>query len=179
MKRAIILHGTMILLAAGTLAAADSPNTDPGSEDLYRGNELSLDGFGSAALGQQTLDHLTRRRINQDARLGAGAGLNYFITRNLGVGADAYTENTAHRLIDNVSGNLILRLPLGESGVAPYIFGGGGHKFDPVEANFGQAGAGLEIRFTPHFGIFADGRYVFPNKIRDYGLARAGFRVAF
>ncbi len=192
MKKSILIQGALFILAAGTVLGADDMSTtttttttgsnvhyDPHAEDLFRANELSLDGFGTVALGQQTLDHISRQRINQNARLGIGGGLNYFFTRNIGVGGEAYTENTSHNFIDDVSGNLIGRLPLGQSGFAPYIFGGGGHKFDPVEASFLQAGGGFEFRFTHNIGVFADARFVFINKISDYGLGRAGLRIAF
>ena len=111
--------------------------------------------------------------------LGGGLGLNYFFTRNLGVGAEAYSENTTGTFIDNASGNLILRLPLGQCGFAPYIFGGGGHQFDAAKLWFGQGGAGLEYRFTPHIGMFLDARMVWPNETKYYGVARLGVRFAF
>jgi hypothetical protein len=74
---------------------------------------------------------------------------------------------------------LILRLPLGQSGFAPYIFGGGGHQFDAVKLWFGQAGAGMEYRFTRHVGVFLDARTVWPNETKFYGVARAGMRFSF
>jgi hypothetical protein len=106
-------------------------------------------------------------------------GINYFITRYIGIGAEAYSENTTGTFIDNASANLILRLPLGESGFAPYAFGGGGHEFDQGKFWFGQAGAGMEYRFCPHVGVFLDARAVWPNETKSSGLARLGLRFAF
>jgi len=74
------------------------------------------------------------------------------------------------------SGSLIFRLPIGETGLAPYAFCGGGYQFDPVDTSFLHAGAGLEYRFTHNVGIFVDGRWVWSDRDRNYGLARAGFR---
>ncbi len=111
--------------------------------------------------------------------LGAGLGVNYFILRYVGVGGDLYTENTAHDLVDNASGNVIFRYPIGQTGLAPYVYGGGGYKWDPVQTAFGQVGGGLEFRFTPHIGVFVDARYVLADRIRDYGVGRAGVRFAF
>jgi hypothetical protein len=74
---------------------------------------------------------------------------------------------------------LILRLPLGQSGLAPYVFGGGGHQFDQAKFWFGQGGAGMEYRFTPHMGIFSDARGVVPNQTKYYGVARLGLGFAF
>src|SRR5205823_5272640 len=130
MKNATLIKGTILLLAAGTAWGADGMRYD--QSEKYRAIEFSVDLFGTASIGQTTINHLSGERISQDARLGAGAGLNYFFSRNLGIGGEAYTENTHHNFIDNASGSLIFRIPLGQSGVAPYVFGGGGRQFDPI-----------------------------------------------
>lgn len=149
------------------------------ADGLYRCNELSLDAFGTASLGRYTIEHWSVSRVRHNTEFGAGVGLNYFITRNLGIGADVYSENTSGPFIDSASANLILRLPLGHCGFAPYLFGGGGHQFDLARAYFGQAGAGLEYRFTRQLGAFVDARGVLPDKARGYGLARLGLLFAF
>jgi hypothetical protein len=147
--------------------------------DYYRSSELSMDAFGTASLGKYTLNHLSNARVRQNTRLGAGVGLSYFITRNIGIGAEAYSENTTGVFVDSASANLILRLPLGQSGLAPYVFGGGGHQFDRLKVWFGQAGVGMEYRFCPHVGVFVDARGVVPNETKYYGVARLGLRFAF
>jgi hypothetical protein len=48
-----------------------------------------------------------------------------------------------------------------------------------AKLSFGQAGAGMEYRFTPHVGVFLDARAVWPNETKYYGVARAGLRFAF
>jgi len=171
------------MLAATSALGDENASNDQGVHhdqgDYYRSSELSVDAFGSGSLGEYTLDHLSSERVRKNIRLGAGAGANYFITRNIGIGADAYSENTTGAFIDSASGNLILRLPLGQSGFAPYVFGGGGHQFDMGQMWFGQAGGGMEYRFTRHVGVFIDGRGVLPNETKLYGVARAGMRFAF
>ena len=189
MKNALITSGAMLLIAAGSVLAADdmsANNTssrtmryDDSTTGIYRANELSIDGFGTDSIGHYTINHLSGDRVWHSSRLGAGLGLNYFITRYVGIGGDAYTENTAHNFVDNASVNLIFRIPIGETGLAPYVYGGGGHKFDPINATFWQLGVGLEYRFTPHFGLFVDARYVNAEKISDYGVGRVGARFAF
>jgi hypothetical protein len=154
------------------LTLADTP-------EMYRAPELSLDGFGSMSIGQQTIAHPSGDRIRHDARFGAGAGINFFFLRMVGIGGDVYSEDTHHNFIDKVSGNLIVRFPVMDTGFAPYIFGGGGYAFDQVPGKFAQGGAGLEFRFTQNIGIFVDGRYVLAHKIDNYGLGRAGLRIAF
>jgi hypothetical protein len=175
------------LVTESSTTTADSGSgavtKDNGSQneqtDLYRGNELSVDAFGTASLGQYNIEHPSNREIRQDTKFGAGAGLSYYITRYIGIGAEAYSQNTTGTFIDSASANLMLRLPLGQSGFAPYIFGGGGHQFDQTDFWFGQAGGGMEYRFCPHMGVFLDARAVWPNETKNYGVARLGLRFAF
>ena len=164
------------MLAATSALAQDNVSNNQGD---YRSNELSVDAFGTGSLGEYTLQHLSSDRVRQNVRFGVGAGINYFFTRNIGIGADAYSENTTGAFVDSASASLILRLPLGQSGFAPYAFGGGGHQFDMAQLWFGQFGAGMEYRFTPHVGIFVDARAVVPNETRYYGVGRLGLRFAF
>ncbi len=181
MKR---LNQLMMTAAIGTLSAAslahaaDSDNASS-TTPLYREHEFSIDAFGSGSINQETIDNLSGNRVKQDARLGAGGGVNLFLSRYIGIGGDAYSENTAQHFIDSASGSLILRVPLGETGLAPYVFGGAGWQFDEVSQRFAQAGGGLEFRFTHHVGIFVDARYVFADKTDNYGVGRAGLRFSF
>ncbi len=177
MKSGILIAGIAFGLASGAALAADEAGNT--QVERYSAYETDLDLFGSASVGQETIDHFSTTRVKHNARLGAGAGLSYFVTRNIGFGVDAYSENTRHSFIDSASGNLIFRVPLGNSGFAPYAYGGGGHEFDLNDAWFAQAGAGIEYRFTHNVGIFTDARYVFVEKTKDYGVVRAGLRLAF
>jgi hypothetical protein len=168
---------------APVLVADNENNNDQDrqrhADELYRCYELSVDAFGTASLGQYTIEHWSNSRVRDNTQGGAGVGLNYFITRNFGIGADAYSENTSGPFIDSVEGNLILRFPLGQCGLAPYVFAGGGNQFDLVKTYFGQAGAGLEFRFTRQIGMFVDARAVLPNETKGFGVGRLGMRFAF
>jgi len=155
----------------------DAPGENASS--WYKDQELSLDFFGSGSVGQQTIDHLSGSRVSDNVRLGLGVGVNYFFTRYVGVGADAYTEDTDHFFVDSTSANVIGRLPIGNSGLAPYIFGGVGHQFDRTEQWFGQFGAGVEVRFHANWAIFGDIRYVVADRTDNYGLGRMGVRFVF
>ena len=161
------------------LAASSVFGGEQDQSDKYRAHELSLDAFGTGSIGQQTIDNLTGARIRHDIRLGAGVGLNYFLTRNIGFGAEAYSENPHHNFVDSTSASMILRLPLGQSGFAPYALAGAGRQFDPTKRWFGHLGTGLEYRFTPKIGIFTDVRYVLVDGGNNYGLGRAGLRFSF
>jgi len=168
--------------AGGTQASRSATGkTDPDATEpssLYQPNELSLDAFGSVSIGQHIINHFSPRRVVDGGQLGAGAGINYFFCRFLGFGADAYSENTRGVFIDHASGSLIGRLPLGESGLAPYVLAGGGYDFEARES-FAQLGGGIEYRFVQHLGVFADARYVLADHAPNYGLARFGLRFSF
>jgi hypothetical protein len=183
MNKGTFVTGGIALMAAWSIAAADNAGSNYGNQslryDMYRANEFSLDAFGTDTLGQHTINHPSTDRIRNNSVLGLGLGANYFFIRYVGIGAEAYTENTAHNFVDNASGNLIVRFPIGDTGLAPYAYGGGGYRWDPVSTWFGQVGGGLEFRFTRNIGIFVDARYVLADRIRDYGVGRAGLRFAF
>jgi len=146
---------------------------------LYRAGEFSLDAFGTGSVMEPTIARWSADRLQDESRLGAGLGLNYFFTRNVGIGADAYSEDTRHTFVESSSANLIVRFPIGESLFAPYIFGGAGYRFEDTEQWFGNGGAGIEFRFTHHIGMFVDARYILADKTRNYGVGRAGLRIVF
>lgn len=147
--------------------------------DKYNAKEVSIDLFGSASLGQGVLNNWSSDRIEDDGRLGAGLGMNYFHTVNFGLGLEAYSENTAGSLFDAASVNFLGRLPLGKWGLAPYGFGGIGYHFEHHDTKFLQGGAGCEYRFNNKFGAFADVRYVFTDGTPNHSLGRLGIRVCF
>ena len=175
----LVVESSATTTAIGTDTMSNDQGLHYDQADLYRANELSVDGFGTASVGQFTIEHPSNARIRKNTEFGVGAGVNYFVTQHVGIGADAYSENTSGAFIDSASANLLLRLPLGQSGFSPYAYGGGGHQFDMVHAWFAQAGAGLEYRFCPHLGAFIDARWVLPNETKYYGVVRLGLRYAF
>ena len=172
---AILVIGSLSALGTDVRAAHDD---DPDSP-FYKASELSLDLFGTGSIGQSTINNLSGDRVEEDVRLGLGAGLNYFFTRHIGLGGEAYSENAGHSFIDSASLNLIGRLPLGTSGVAPYLFVGGGYQFDEIERWLLNLGGGFEFRFQKNWGLFIDARYVFTDETKNYGLGRAGVRLSF
>jgi hypothetical protein len=169
--------GTAMVI--GSASGQDATASPDKLDQFYRADEFSVDAFASGSLGKQYIDDVSGDTLRHHGRLGAGLGANYFITRYIGLGGDVYSENTTGRFIDSASGNLIGRLPIGNTGLAPYIFGGAGHQFEQVQQTFGQAGTGVEIRITPNVGFFVDARYVFPDRTDGYGLARGGMRISF
>jgi hypothetical protein len=173
----ILIGVTILTLAVMPVFGSDDSGTD--NTGIYRASETSLDVFGTGSIKQETINHSSGFRYREDVELGAGVGLNHFFTRNFGLGAEAYAEDTERHFVDKASANLIARFPLGESGFAPYGYLGGGRQFDPIELSFGQVGGGLEFRFNAKWGTFADARYVLTDGAKDHGLVRLGVRLVF
>ena len=181
-----VTYGSITPLAAAdgdasTTAPSDRENdSNPFNQcPLYRQHELDVDLFGMGSIGEETLDHPSTDRFRHHGLWGGGGGVTGYFCRYIGVGGeyDALTRDS--RFSDSASGNVFVRLPILNTGLAPYIFGGGGYEFEGVEQSFGQVGGGLEFRFSTHFGIFTDGRYVIANRSEDFAQVRAGLRIAF
>ena len=169
----------LTLGASAVKAAHDGQMDSRAGGPLFHANEFTLDAFGTVSVGKSTLDTLSASNVKRDGRLGAGLGMNYFFTPVVGIGGEAYTENTKHSFVDNANGHLILRIPIDVAHLAPYGFAGGGYQFDPVAQWTLHAGAGLEVRIVRQWGLFADARFVWADKTRNYGLGRAGVRFGF
>jgi hypothetical protein len=176
---AVVLLGGSGLVRAQEVALTNAAPQNAIDTALYRACELSVEGFGVGTLDEHTLDHLTGHRIRENGRLGFGGGLEFFFNRYIGIEGEGFSEGASHDFVDSAGGNLVFRLPIGQSGFSPYVFGGGGHQWDPVDTAYCDGGAGLEYRFTPHFGLFVDGRYVFTDRTGNYGMARLGAKFSF
>src|SRR6266404_818993 len=169
---AIVAVVALLYGIAEPARGAGAFRADPATVDIFPENELNLDLFGTWANG----DRFGVKR--DDGRWGSGVGLNYFLKRYLGIGADTYIEEWKWPY--RVNGSLLLRYPFpGRVSLAPYAFGGGGREFKYVAQWTFHGGAGLELRFNRHTSIFADGRRVIPDTTADYTLARAGVRISF
>ena len=150
---------------------------DSEATEYYRANEFSLDIFGSYYRQQNKWNDMFYEPEGGD--WGGGIGMNYFFHKFVGVGVDATVHNNDSAFVDNVNTSVIGRFPIGDSGFAPYIYGGGGHLFDPSDDWSVHAGVGFEFRINPHTGIFIDGRYAWADDESDYSIIRSGFRFAF
>lgn len=142
---------------------------DRSQEQVFRDQECSLDLFGTYA---------SRDRLGNSAdRWGGGAGVNFFFLRYVGISADSYLEEW--RVPYRVNGSVILRFPLDNLHLSPYVFGGAGRELKHLPQWTAHAGAGAEFRLNASTGFFADIRRVIPDKSGDYTLVRAGVRLAF
>jgi hypothetical protein len=200
----VTIAGALMTTAARAVHVWEDPGAWSSSAFTYTtapkyfGNELSLDMFGSYWAPERGLGHVFETNIKGDrGRWGGGVGVNYFFTPWFGIGGDVNWSD--HRgfggpSTDWAMGNAIFRIPIGCSGFAPYVFGGGGRQFnglfhdDAGDVFAGKRyewvadlGAGIEYRFSPVVGIFADGRYIWhtENGGIDRVCLRAGLRLAF
>ena len=179
---AVLLCGAATVLQAQDMSITNSNSTwrDSNPSDLYQAYDTSLDLFGIGTVNEHTLNHLSGSRILRHGHLGAGAGLEFFFNRYIGIEGEGFSETTHNTFVNDAGGNLVFRLPIGNTGLAPYAFGGGGHEFYPVSNNnYFDGGAGVEFRFTRCIGIFGDARYVGTEHTGGYGLGRLGLSFNF
>ena len=151
------------------------------THDRYAANELTFDLFGAYGAPERGLSDVFETNIRQSrgGTAGGGIGLNYFFHKMIGLGVDGVVFNNGGNFVDSVNTSLLVRFPIEPTGLAPYVFGGGGRNTEIWEWT-AHAGAGLEFRFNPGTGLFADARYVWGEHVRnDSLLLRAGLRFAF
>jgi hypothetical protein len=161
-------------------------------DEWFRDREWNFDLFGIYAFTGHSAD-----RFLGDHAWGGGLDANYMFSRYLGVGVEGYGL-AADDAVGQASGNLIFRYPVPGTRIAPYAYVGGGVLFsgsgadDLVDRRFnrfrrhrdaegmGQFGAGIEVRFTPNFGLINDFSWNVVNGDKnDFGMVRSGVRFAF
>src|ERR1051325_10294004 len=158
-KNMLVVVAVGMLTASAVRAATweDRFKYEREAVDKFPPHELNLDLFGTYA---------DRNRFGaKEDNGGGGIGLNYFMTRFIGIGADSYIEEW--KAPYRVNGSLFLRYPL-QAGLAPYAFGGGGREFKYLTQWTFHGGGGLEFRFNPYTGIFGDARRVFSDRSSDF-----------
>jgi hypothetical protein len=186
---AVAALGSAVCFAGTKTVKLGKDKTVAPVEELFRANEFDVSIYGAVAVGR--VDHYNTSTFLGDAGTdttkhythnawGGGVEADYFFTRYFGLGVEG-DWLAGHDCISSVSGNLIGRYPFeyGTWGWAPYGFIGGGGQFDSQNAGYGQIGAGAEVRFKGHWGIFSDARWVAHDVFIDYALIRAGIRFNF
>jgi hypothetical protein len=163
-------------------------------EGCFLDQELQIDVYGAYVDGNGP-SHAGPIR---EHGWGGGIGINYFFSRNIGIGVDgtwiAADENAAAGLDDNngdrtvfhnVTGSVIVRFPIDEICLAPYLFAGGGFHVDGDQWASAHAGVGLEYRIVPNkVGLFTDARFTYFGDRYGRGdqnniMVKAGVRFVF
>lgn len=139
----------------------------------FKAGEIQLDAFGAWAASTDS------NAILENNAWGGGIGVNYFITKYIGVGVEGdYLAADSGLWI--ASGSLIARLPIeGALCWAPYAFVGGGGMWDGSSVGLGHAGAGIDVRLTPRIGLIVDSRYCTNFGEESFVLTRTGLRFSF
>jgi hypothetical protein len=171
----LALLGTSLAATAGTkdMVLKEVP-PPPAPAPCFAAGDFSLDLFAGYVWAA---DEDSGDGTYGDSATG-GIGLNYFFTEMIGVGVDAYWYDS-DGAIHSFDGSLIVRFPIQEACIAPYVFGGGGFSTDSTNQGTYHAGAGIEWKASSTFGVFADGRYTWMDDTNDTVLARAGVRFTF
>lgn len=163
----LALATTLQTVPPARAATTDLFTYAPG--DDFKDHELSMDIFGIYA---------TRNRKNfHGDTVGAGVGVNYFLTRNWGLGAETYMDD--FDFPNHLDFNGFFRYPLPSLSLAPYVLGGFGRQFRDVSQWTTHIGIGVDFRLNTQTGIFLDVREVFPDTSRDLTLWRLGLRISF
>ena len=138
----------------------------------FRDTEIQVDLFGAGAFSNQAR-----------SAFGGGIGANFFFARYFGIGVEQdLMGRSGTPALWSTLGSLYLRYPICSWNLAPYMMVGGGTTYASNLKGHGEGhvGAGLEYRFTPHIGIFTDGRYVYSSvEPKGGALVRTGLRLAF
>jgi len=164
---------------AGHEMVSSKEYKQPVPEGCFRDRELQFDVFGAYAIGEGP----GQVQLFRDHGWGGGVGVNYFFTRNLGIGVDATwyyakeggldfrdrirdriegDENGDHTTIHNFTGSFIVRFPNDATCLAPYLFLGGGFHVDGDQWASAHGGIGVEYRIVPNkVGLFADARWTY------------------
>ncbi len=179
LKHALIIAGIMALTGI-TVRCADKPPSAPQEpvvgipvervdpQKFFRANEFSVEGFA----GLRTSDF-------DDERSHAGVGVSYYITENIGFGADTSWEDLNGHFFDNLSARALYRIPIDRNAI--YGFLGGQFLFDPDDWA-GILGVGVERRWTPRIGTFLEiGMFkeLTGDERAAAATARVGVRYAF
>lgn len=114
----------------------------------------------------------------EDDALGGGALIEYFFTEHIGLQGSygIFATGSEHHEFDAA---LVLRFPITELCIAPYVMGGAGYSANSVENWNWFAGGGIDVRLPESdcLGIFADGAYHWgEDDSADFTIVRVGLK---
>lgn len=170
----------LILTAAGSLAVTEASSKKvivPSTTELFRPNEWQLDAAVQGAAG------VVNNHVG--GSIGGGVGVNYFMTRYLGLGLDnavsGYGWPGSIRTIDHLMADLLFRYPIESWHLAPYSMIGGGGSWTFNSQGYFNIGLGFDYRLTSHFALFSDCRWLYGNngELASKAYPRIGVRYIF
>lgn len=185
------------MLLAVPAFAGETVRTDYKQSEIttpcFADREWQVDLFGAYAFSSSSQDNLFG-----DHAWGGGLGVNYFFSRNVGLGVEGTLLDPRHGsdVMGQAGLNLFFRFPIDSRCLAPYAFIGGGAVFNAEDVDAedfdrdddgsddalweGHAGVGLEYRFSPRLGVFVDGRFTVVEKNdNNFTTIRTGIRLSF
>ena len=187
--------------AGHEMASGKEYKGPPAPEGCFKDRELQFDVFGEYAVGEGP----NQVGLFRDHGWGGGVAINYFFTRNIGIGVDASwldakesshdanghhhnnnnNNNDDNTTVHNFTGSLIFRFPMDAACLAPYVYVGGGCHVDGDQWASAHACVGLEYRIVPNkVGLFDDGRWTylgdrFGSDDLNFFQTRLGVRLVF
>ena len=108
---------------------------------------------------------------------GAGAAVTYFPIKNFGIGGSTYWADSGGTLIDNLSCEAYLRLPVTLS-LAPYGVTSVGYVFETEERSI-TLGGGVDFRLGKTLSAFSDLQWRFVEDTKNGVFLRLGVRFTF
>jgi len=159
-----------ILALLGVAWSGDAgKNTIPENPSHFgTGFELGVFGGGAIPSGDSS-----------NSAAGGGVSMAYYFTPEVGVDA-SYGVFAFEDEVHLVSADVVLRYPISQACVAPYLVVGGGVRTNGDSAGIYRLGGGLDVRFQPDgLGIFADGIYNWVVGQDNFTIARLGVRIPF
>ena len=112
---------------------------------------------------------------------GGGISFGYYVVPSYVVLRADASFSSVHDASREIAADVLLRLPLMDGRLAPYLIAGGG--IEAVDGNnwFWHVGGGLEYRFTQNFAIFSECTYSWvDNPDNNNNLTvKAGVRVSY
>jgi hypothetical protein len=177
------LLSTIVLLAvsAGLATAGDYYSKAPVSKGpvvvpppvcpcFDPGVELSL--FGSYLVPETDADN----------EWGGGAGVGMFFTENIGINT-SYNAHALDSVLHTITADLVLRMPIHELCIAPYVFAGGGVATNGSTEGLWRVGGGLDVRMDAMgcVGFFVDGSFNWleGDSHDDGTIVRLGVKIPF
>jgi len=173
--RPVKLSASALIFALGSLFLAGVQGQDASAKNAvvpsnpaFFGEGLELDVFGAAGMPEKG-----------SSAAGGGVGMAYYFTPRVGIDA-SYTVLAFDDEVHTVSADMVLRYPVSQAGVAPYVVLGAGVVSDGEADALYRLGGGLDVRFQPDgMGIFADGIYNWVVGENNFTIARLGVRIPF